>query len=476
MHIDHATWFNFTVDKALVVSNVTRVHLPVEVTQWFHSNIVVKLRDAPHVHLSGRIRTLHLRQKHRLNIVLWERPAFGDYYSTSAAADLPIFLRAHPLRERNLTLISPEHGALVPQGDQIDVRAALHLGTVPPGVIQVSLWQGWNKAVRLFPEWQLPKLGSSDPAILHVTVAFIPMPGMFPIRLELSCARRGIIGSLYMHVEVISTFHERKHVLSVHYPEPDPLGRNTTGWRGEHIPPPIPEPPPKEEMEPYHDPLEHTRFCSRRHATYAGGSLQEWHQHLGDEALRIEYPLTPASVVIDLGGHKGTWARQIARTYGCKVHVFEPLARFRSKSEEMSRELPSVSHYPFAIVGTAPQDTGVMAVRGASSHLLPTSSVKEGAEKQEEVQVREIAWALQHLSLTEAGVALLKLNVEGAEVGILEALVKSGDVRRVQDIQVQFHETTMQTAVHVEGVRASLNATHCLTYSFPFIWENWSRR
>ncbi|KAJ1475333.1 hypothetical protein T484DRAFT_3643829, partial [Baffinella frigidus] len=91
-------------------------------------------------------------------------------------------------------------------------------------------------------------------------------------------------------------------------------------------------------MEPYHDPLEHTRFCSRRHATYAGGSLQEWHQHLGDEALRIE--------------HKGTWARQIARTYGCKVHVFEPLARFRSKSEEMSRELPSVSHYPFAIVGT----------------------------------------------------------------------------------------------------------------------------
>jgi len=27
------------------VSNVTRVHLPVEVTQWYHSNVVVKPRS-----------------------------------------------------------------------------------------------------------------------------------------------------------------------------------------------------------------------------------------------------------------------------------------------------------------------------------------------------------------------------------------------------------------------------------------------
>ena len=41
------------------------------------------------MHLSGRTRTMHIRQKHRLNIVLWEGVAFGDYYSTSAVPPPP---------------------------------------------------------------------------------------------------------------------------------------------------------------------------------------------------------------------------------------------------------------------------------------------------------------------------------------------------------------------------------------------------
>ena len=72
--------------------------------------------------------------------------------------------------------------------------------------------------------------------------------------------------------------------------------------------------------------------------------------------------------------------------------------------------------------------------------------------------------------------ALLKLNVEGAEVGILEAMLRSGDVARVRDLKVQLHETSEGSAARVEAVRAALNFTHCLTFSFPFIWENWTRR
>ena len=43
-------------------------------------------------------------------------------------------------------------------------------------------------------------------------------------------------------------------------------------------------------------------------------------------------------------------------------------------------------------------------------------------------------------------------------------------------MQVQFHETPRQRPERVEGVRRRLNQTHCLTYSFPYVWENWRRR
>ena len=43
------------------------------------------------------------------------------------------------------------------------------------------------------------------------------------------------------------------------------------------------------------------------------------------EKLRYKYPLTKDSVVLDVGGYKGTFAAEIVRRYGCHVYVFEPV-------------------------------------------------------------------------------------------------------------------------------------------------------
>jgi hypothetical protein len=69
----------------------------------------------------------------------------------------------------------------------------------------------------------------------------------------------------------------------------------------------------------------------------------------------------------------------------------------------------------------------------------------------------------------------MKINVEGAEYDILESLITTGFVQRVDDIQVQFHDFVPNASERVVALRKSLAATHYPTYMFSFVWENWRR-
>src|SRR5215469_14720654 len=48
----------------------------------------------------------------------------------------------------------------------------------------------------------------------------------------------------------------------------------------------------------------------------------------GDKTLRLFYDLGADSLVFDLGGYEGQWASDIYAMYGCRIHVFEPVAKF----------------------------------------------------------------------------------------------------------------------------------------------------
>ena len=52
-----------------------------------------------------------------------------------------------------------------------------------------------------------------------------------------------------------------------------------------------------------------------------------WFQNNGDKTLRLNYPLTDKSIVLDLGGYEGQWASDIFSRYCCFIHVFEPSFR-----------------------------------------------------------------------------------------------------------------------------------------------------
>src|SRR5438309_2140987 len=76
---------------------------------------------------------------------------------------------------------------------------------------------------------------------------------------------------------------------------------------------------------------------------------RDWLAARGDQTLRLDYDLSPNSVVLDVGGFEGQWASDIFGMYLCNVHVFEPVREhFESISRRFQRN-KSIHIYPFGL-------------------------------------------------------------------------------------------------------------------------------
>jgi hypothetical protein len=74
-----------------------------------------------------------------------------------------------------------------------------------------------------------------------------------------------------------------------------------------------------------------------------------------------------------------------------------------------------------------------------------------------------------------AEVALMKLNIEGAEYDLLEHMIANGTISQVRAIQVQFHLAVPNAERRMEAIQSRLERTHRLTFQYRFVWENWER-
>lgn len=193
--------------------------------------------------------------------------------------------------------------------------------------------------------------------------------------------------------------------------------------------------------------------------------LAAWRRDRGDETLRQQYPLDADSIVFDAGGFRGQWASDIHSRYGCRVEVFEPVPEYAAAIERRFAANPKITVHPFGLAGTG----GKVAFHldgDASSALRATSGERQ-------VEMKGIVEVLAEMGREQ--IDLLKVNIEGGEYELLTALLDSGLIRRVRDLQVQFHPFVAAAGAKRQKLQARLEATHSLTYEYPFVWESWHR-
>lgn len=192
--------------------------------------------------------------------------------------------------------------------------------------------------------------------------------------------------------------------------------------------------------------------------------IDSWLADRGDATLRLAYPLTAGSVVVDVGGYIGTWSQQIRDRYDCRIHIFEPVSSYRADIEKRFNGCAKISVHPYGLADRTTQTR--IAVRGDASTVL-----MHGEEQSESIELRDVAEVLE--PMREQGINLIKINIEGGEFDLLPRMIQTGLTNACLDIQVQFHPWVPHASERRKEIQQALSRTHRLTYEYPFVWENW---
>ncbi len=190
--------------------------------------------------------------------------------------------------------------------------------------------------------------------------------------------------------------------------------------------------------------------------------IKRWFRDRGDETKRLDYPLNQNSVVFDLGGYKGDFANALHSRYGCKVHVFEPVATFCEAIKARFASKDEITVYSFGLSARTRQETLYLAGDGSSTFL----------ENGDPVEIDLVAAE----ELIKGPIDLMKINIEGGEYELLDHLLERGLTQNIANIQVQFHGAILRFKARRRKIRKGLKKTHRLTYDYPMVWENWRLR
>jgi hypothetical protein len=201
------------------------------------------------------------------------------------------------------------------------------------------------------------------------------------------------------------------------------------------------------------------------HVTLNEESQAAW-QAQNLEHLRYEYDLKPDDVVIDLGAYRGEWASEIRARYGCCVIAVEPTDAIDGYECEIIKQAAWVND-------------GTQAFGGA--YYYTSIYEKGGSGSGDNIE----QWGMSVYACFDINtllarfddIALVKINIEGAEYPIIQHIIDHRQHLKIRNLQVQFHQVEGQPwQAWYDGIAAALNSSHSLTFSFPFCWENWQRK
>ena len=188
----------------------------------------------------------------------------------------------------------------------------------------------------------------------------------------------------------------------------------------------------------------------------------------GDYTLMLNYNLDKDSIVIDAGGYKGWFAENIYNKYKCNVYVFEPVKEYYDLIVNKFKGNSKIKVFHYGLGGLT--QSLKINLQGDGTSVHTTNGKFTGTEL---IKVVNILDCLNELKLEK--VDLLKLNIEGEEYSLLEAVIKNNELKRFSDIQIQFHNFIDKAEERRDSIRKTLSKDFTLEYDFKFVWEGWKK-
>lgn len=179
------------------------------------------------------------------------------------------------------------------------------------------------------------------------------------------------------------------------------------------------------------------------------------------------YPLSEQSVVMDIGGFRGSWTASILEKYNPTVHLFEPIQTFYDACKFRFSGRPNVKLWRIGLSDSF----GEVEVTRNEMHSSQFTGDRANVET---IWLADICKYMDELGLQS--VDLASLNCEGGEYKVLQRLIESGYIRRFKNIQIQFHDFYPNARKLRDEIRAKLSETHRERFNYPWTWESWERK
>ncbi len=174
------------------------------------------------------------------------------------------------------------------------------------------------------------------------------------------------------------------------------------------------------------------------------------------EEIRYKYNLKEDSIIFDLGGYKGEFAKTINDKFGCKVYVFEPFFEICGNDK--------IIVYKHGISDKT--ENVLIYINGNSTSVY-------GSGNSYEVKMVSLKQFLEANDISH--VDLIKINIEGGEYRLLRHMINTGIVDYFENIQIQYHACISNHAELIAILTKDLSKTHIREWCFPYIFESWKK-
>lgn len=198
--------------------------------------------------------------------------------------------------------------------------------------------------------------------------------------------------------------------------------------------------------------------------TVDGYSQEHWlntfFQSGGDDIL-YNLDLSDTSVVFDMGSYEGEYYSKIYNKYQSIIHTFEPVTEF-------AKNLPIVPKLHVNTFALGINDgTFEISLNGNSSSAF-TSGTKTTCIKKKFIDyINE--HNIDHIDL-------MKINIEGGEYELLNSIIQSNWMHKIDNYLIQFHYLVNDSIRERQKIIDKLKETHNPTFYYPFVWEYWTKK
>jgi len=201
------------------------------------------------------------------------------------------------------------------------------------------------------------------------------------------------------------------------------------------------------------------------------------------ENMRYDYKLNANSIVLDFGGFTGGFAEKIASKYGCKVYAYEAVNRYYQQM--VNKNNPNIIPFNYGVStangnasihvcdeGSAIGNYAEQKKRNDKNDSYQRNVARFAHEPPEIIKIRDVVEILNEYNHVD----LLKINIEGVEYEILPRLIGTGQINKIYNIQVQFHDFVHDADNIHDNIVSELKKTHDLVFESMWNWAFFKKK